>query len=415
VPANANDDPSVGAGCSLELLGSGPLANPVGGHGTLMSAPAIAATETGFLIVYREVDGSSARLTLLPIDFSGGALEAHRPRLPDRCPDSDETDGVGLTVSGNHAMIALARPPCGEPALLELLNLNPTTLEIGKFVVSRSQGNVRAFFSPARGAAARNAGNVAVYTVGDATFAGTMNPDAGIMEPVGTFGGTSGMTGAWVATSDRVLALLAAGPGGVAPTPDPDGGAPDGGELPPPEDTGPTLRLHMLPVNQPLDELVASENKPRTPIPIPGEWGSLAATGSRVIVLSDGGGPGRSVSFRAYDLNRDEPADTNGFSVDGLAKASAGDVTIQGDHVYFAVLKAGAVSLAAYRNASTTPAPLRQVSFGKEPRISGIDTIRDGYVAVAATETRVAVAWTTAKVLTENDGTGGYAVFACTP
>jgi hypothetical protein len=36
-------------------------------------------------------------------------------------------------------------------------------------------------------------------------------------------------------------------------------------------------------------------------------------------------------------------------------------------------------------------------------------------VAVAATASRIAVVWTTAKVLTNNDSTGGYAVFACTP
>jgi hypothetical protein len=35
-------------------------------------------------------------------------------------------------------------------------------------------------------------------------------------------------------------------------------------------------------------------------------------------------------------------------------------------------------------------------------------------VSVAATESRVAVAWTTAKVLGGNDPAGGYAVFGCT-
>jgi hypothetical protein len=33
---------------------------------------------------------------------------------------------------------------------------------------------------------------------------------------------------------------------------------------------------------------------------------------------------------------------------------------------------------------------------------------------VAATDTRVAVVWTTARQLNNNDHTGGYAVFACT-
>ena len=109
------------------------------------------------------------------------------------------------------------------------------------------------------------------------------------------------------------------------------------------------------------------------------------------------------------------PADSNGFSVEGVNKATAGDVAIVKDRAYFAVLKQGAVALFVYANATTTATPLRQVSFAREPRISAITNVRDGRVAVAATETRVAVVWTTAKFLQNNDTTGGYAVFACTP
>ena len=78
------------------------------------------------------------------------------------------------------------------------------------------------------------------------------------------------------------------------------------------------------------------------------------------------------------------------------------------------MLKPGQIALQVYNNASTTPVPLRNVSFRREPRISNVDTVRDGRIALAATDTRVAVAWTTAKVLNNNDHTGGYAIFACT-
>jgi len=40
--------------------------------------------------------------------------------------------------------------------------------------------------------------------------------------------------------------------------------------------------------------------------------------------------------------------------------------------------------------------------------------VRDGRIAVLATDTRVMVAWTTEESLTFNDPTGGYALFACT-
>jgi hypothetical protein len=86
-----------------------------------------------------------------------------------------------------------------------------------------------------------------------------------------------------------------------------------------------------------------------------------------------------------------------------------------GARAYFVALKPGQIALQVYGNASTPPTPLRTVSFRREPRISGVDTVRDGRVAIAATDTRVAVAWTTAKALNNNDHTGGYAIFACTP
>lgn len=425
VPANDNADPSVGAGCSLELLGSGPLANPVGGGGTLVSAPAVAATPNGFVAVYREVDpnGAGARLTILPLDSGGGAPDPIRPGLPGRCANSDENDGVGVAVNGEDGMIALARAPCGAKPALELLNFK-TTPAVGPFLVSTSPNDTRVLLSPARPVATRASGNVVVYTEGGIARIANMDATKGIVgvsradaPTLGTFGGSvSGLTDAWVAASESVLALLAAGKGAVAQPPPPGdagadgsgtGGIDAGGD-----DT--TLRLLVVPAATALTELDASTNRPRAPIVFPGSIGSIAARGSRVIVVSDGGGPGRSATFRAFDLNKDAPAVTNGFSVEGQGKVTSVDVAMHADRAYFAAMKPGAIALHVYGNASTTPTPLRDVSFAREPRISGVNTVRDGRVAVAATDTRVAVVWTTAKVLDNNDHTGGYAIFACT-
>ncbi|MBX3207168.1 MAG: hypothetical protein KF764_19125 [Labilithrix sp.] len=419
VPANDNTDPSVGAGCSLELLGAGPLVNAAGGQGTLVSAPAIAATTTGFVIVYRELDpnGASARLILLPLDASGGALAPEKPGLPDRCASSDETDGVGLVVKGESGMIALARAPCDGKAALELLNFKTTSdaapgaPALGKFLVSRSPTGVRVGLGPARASALRPQGGLVVFSEGGSGRIASMDPARGIVGPNGSFGGTSGVTDAWVAASDRVLALLAVGVGGLPPPTGGDGGA---DEDPVDPGTESALRLLMLPVNTAVESINAATSSPRAPVTFPGEWGSIAALSGRVIVLSDGSGPGRSVTYRAFDLNRDSPADTSGFSVEGSGKVTAGDVTILGNRAYFAALKQGAIGLHVYDNASTTLTPLSSVSFGREPRISAISNVRDGRVSVAATSSRVAVAWTTAKVLGGNDPAGGYAVFACT-
>jgi len=414
VPANDNSDPSVGAGCSLELLGAGPLVNSAGGQGTLMSAPAVAPTSTGFVIVYRELDpnGGGARIILLPIDSSGGALTPEKPGLPDRCGTSDETDGLGLVTKDDVGMIALARAPCGGKPALELLNFTATVdgapgITLGKFLVSTSPRDARVMLGSARASALRPSGALVAFTEGGVARVANMNPERGIVEPSGTFGGTSGIKDAWIAANDKVLALLAVGSGGP---PVGDGGADD----PIDPETDSTLRLLMLPAETALATINAADATPREPIVFPGEWASIAALAGRVIVLSDGSGPGRSVSYRAFDLNRNTPADTSGFSVEGQGRVTAGDVTIVGNRAYFAALKQGAISLHVYDNASTTLTPRRSVSFDREPRISAINTVRDGRVSVAATESRVVVAWTTAKVLGSNDPAGGYAVFACT-
>jgi hypothetical protein len=406
----------VGAQCSLELLGAGPLANPVGGGGTLVSAPAIATTPSGFVIVYREIDpnGASARVTVLPVDPAGGALDATRPLLKGRCANSEETDGIGLVTNGGDGQIVLARSACGGKPGLELLSFSskPEVTIDPKFLSSDSATAQKLSLSGGHVMATRSGGSVVVFTEDGASRIATVVKGTGVASPSGSFGASTGVTGAWVAASDKVLAVLYAGPSaGAAPVG--DGGA-EGGTGTGGDETGPSLGLIMAPSATPPSAFSAASGTPSLPITFPGQWGALAALGTRVIVVSDGGGPGRSVSYRAFDLNRTSPAETNGFSVEGAGMPTTGDVTMLEDKAYFAVLKPGSVSLHVYANASTTPTALREVIFAKEPRIPSVVTVRDGRVAVAATSSRVAVAWTTAKVLTNNDSTGGYAVFACT-
>ena len=149
----------------------------------------------------------------------------------------------------------------------------------------------------------------------------------------------------------------------------------------------------------------------------PGRWGAVAVAGSRVVVVSDGASPGRSVAYRTFDADRPPTAEPGGFPVvGGTGLVTSADVALLDDKAYFAVVKPGGVSLHVFASASTTPRPLREVQFATQPRIPSVTTVREtGRVAVAATSTRVAVAWTTAKALTDGDPSGGYAVFACTP
>ena len=423
VPASDNQDPSVGTQCSLELLGAGPLALSLGA-GSSLSAPAISSTPSGFVIAYKEIDssGAAARITVLPIDPAGGALSPGTAALKGRCA-TDETDGVGLVLNAADGKLILARSACGSKPALEVLSFKTTPeVTINQAFLPAESSTVQRFaLSNAHVIAAQSGSgsgsNVVVYTEDGAAKIASILPGAAIdLKAAGTFGGTTGMTGAWVATSDKVLALLAAGPPQSAPVIDAgldgsgEGGGGGGGG-----DATPTLSLLMVPPGTAASAFDASSGQPRARLTFPGLWGAVAALGSRVIVVSDGGGP-RSVSYRTFDLDRTSSTDSNGFSVEGGGVVTTADVTMIDNKAYFAALKPGGVSLHVFANAATTPIPLREIAFAKEPRIPSVAGVRDsGRVAVAATSSRVAVAWTTAKTLTNNDSTGGYAVFACTP
>jgi hypothetical protein len=426
-PANDNSNPRVGAQCSLELLGAGPLVNPLAGNGTLMSAPAIAATSTGFVIAYRQVDasGTSARLMIMPIDDAGGALTTSTPGLPSRCEGTDETDGLGLIVDGTDAKITLARPACGAKPALELLNFKTTSdadpgkIVLGSFLISSSTTATTVALAPARPATSRPGGDLVVYNEGGTARIANVDPEKGIVGPYGSFGGTTGIKNAWVAANDKVLALLAAAPGRAVVNLDAganDAGDAEAGVVTQPRTTADTeLRLLVVPAGTAVDSIDAAKNTPRAPIELSGSWGSLATLGGRVIVLSDGYGSTGTASIRSYDLGNDSPSDTNDFALpDENHGILSGDVAALGNRAFFVALQEKTITLRAYDNATTTLTQLRDVSFANVPRISAIDTIRDGRVAVAVTKSRVAVAWTTATVLGKYDSAGGYAVFACT-
>ncbi len=421
VPGNDLSDPAIGADCSLDLLGAGPLGDPIGTGAILVSAPAVVPTASGFLIGYRQFDpsGGQAFGSFVLVDNSGGARAAPLHALSARCSSSDENDAMSMAFSSdnNAGLAVLSRAACNtNPSGTDQLLIDGTGM-VG-LTGFDGLGESRRLLSNAHALAYDAKGNHFLLAFTQDKEAEIVFANGNKLEP-GTpikFGGQGPKTGAWVVVSDSVRAFLAAGTGGDLPLPA-DGGTDSG---PPTLDAGTggsTLRLQVISASSDPSTLTA------TPVQstFPGTWGSIAATGGLVVVASDGTNPTKQVTFRVFDAAgiSAAPRGTE-IVVDGPGKIAYADVAISPDRdrLLFAIEKASpptgsTIVLRAFTQATTTPVPKSPVFLSKDARIPTLGALRDGNIAVAATDTRVAVAWTTGKNLTDKDTVGGYALFAC--
>lgn len=400
VPPTTPDDPSVGADCSLTLMGAGPLGNPLAQE-TQVGSPAVVPTATGFLIAYREFEPLSGigRLTLYPVDVGGAALPAHTETLAGRCPGADETDAVGLAVSNDKGLGVLARSPCMSKSGYDLWGVT-TSADVSGYNVDNAANGATLALSPAKAVAALPSGNWLVGVRVDGTSL-LQTTDGKVASKANDKIGAAGDKGIWVTTTSSLVAVLAAGPSKAAV---PEGGLPEGGL------GGNVLRLTVAPASTALGSLPAATE-------LSGSWGSLAALGNRVVVVSDGGAStGKPVAYTAFDLvgNSAQKKVEDGFNTDSLRGPPIwADVALAKDFMFVAVEQPGAISLTAFDHATTVPVLKRTLSFGDDPRLPSLKAVRDGRIAVAASDTRVAVVWASGTTLDPNDPVGGYAVFAC--
>jgi hypothetical protein len=382
------DSSVLGAGCSLALVGAGPLEDPFVPGGTSVSPPAIAATPSGFLIAYREfADGQGGRLTLLPINPSGGVGAPVQQSLDGTCTP---TDGVGLAFSGTKGLVAISTPSCGgTTGALSLMSVNAAGHVSG---TSSSAGNVT--LGQAHALAATPASLLLAYTdqATHATSVATVKNAAIAMSPVpARFGGLAAETEGLIIAADLGAGFLATGTA-----------SPDAGMTP---DAAATFATEAA------DAAVS-------PVPagylFPGAWASAGGVGSRIIVATSDPMPGQSIVWYAFDIGSVGPIMSASFGLASKAPVAFADVALHQDHAFFAAQAGHSISLFVFDNASTVPVMLREVPFASLPMIP-VGALQNGLVAVAASDTRVAVVWATESTLEPNDAVGGYAVFACTP
>ncbi len=395
VPAVNSGDLSAGRGCSMRLVGAGPLGAPFSDD-VVISPPSIVATNDGFLIAYREYlpQTGQAKLSIVPVDEGGGIRTLHEYALPDRCAGLEEKDGVALSYSKSDAkgLLAVGRRPCpGTVGGLDLFAIEKDGSASKSSFTESPSGTI----TLSAHALAPASASKYVIAFGFDAYARIAEIDATKLTFASSSSATvfaTAATSAFVARSTSALALLAALPASAA----------DGG-------TDSRIALTFANAATTFDKL------PK-PVTNTGKFGSLALQDGRLFVVRQSVIPGRAAEYDAYDLGSTTAVATDSISTTiATGETEAIDVALAQNRAFFAVGQPKSVTVLVYDHATTHPTYLREVHLPSDPRIpTFVGQFRDGGVAITATDSRVAVTWTTGKTLQKNDVLGGYAVFACT-
>ena len=402
VPPTDNGYPTIGAGCTLELVGSGPLPNALGAPQAIdqvVSHPAIAATPNGFLIAYRETVPSAliSRLTLFPVDKGAGGGTPQQTVLEHCGP---LRDGVGIAFHGDDGLVVAAKPcKVTQNPGFQIFSVDATgaTKTNGFSLlqckncaddtpISMGRSHTVAWSDPL------NAFLFAYVQEGQSQII-VRNGD-----PLPQKFGSGADLESQLISQGSLLGLLATSKLSTA----------DGGTVP---DAGAPNRLA---VNLVSATQLSSIAPPSTLV---GTWGSSTVLGNRIFVVTDGND--KKLTLRGYEpkVNTPEqlalPVNDSEISESTLGEPVFADITgfdYGTTKRLFIVTQRtgnGGTSLLAIDNASTTPVRIREVP------VPGASAAADGRVAVAASDSRVGVVWMSRTDLTSNDRLGGYAIFAC--
>jgi hypothetical protein len=414
ISSSDGTNPTIGSGCTLQMIGAGPLGGRILDGDTLadenIGAPAVTATSTGFLIAYREMATQlgRARVRTLAIDPGGGTKGATGKDIP-RCTGDDEKDGLGLALAGDVGLLGFSRHQCmGGTAGVDYIALDSNG-SVGGYaaVFDMSNPDRTVEFSYGKTIApspTKGLYNVAYLQNGDAIFAQTQLGALAVKPSENTtrkklFETAGPYTEAHVASSDKVLAFLSRS-ASAAPPPE-EGGVSEGGS------SGSAATLHL--------QVVAANTTPITfgsqaATDIPAIWGAIAASSNQVAVLTPG--VEQPLMLRVYNQTRTLLAQAEIVTISPDPYIS-GDIAFVDGRVLIAAARPGSISLLAFTHGGDAGGLLPEVLLEQDPRVPDLRAYRDGHVAIAATSTRALIAWTTATSLTGSDPTGGYALFAC--
>ncbi len=394
-------------GCALEVVGAGPLDAMVQ-TGVTVSRPAIAAVNDGFVIAYNQFSGDRYRITTMKVGLQGSPVEANETTaspfngydFPGACADDAKTEGLGLSfdapTSPTGLLIAPRWPSCtGSASLLSIFPTLPDAhFQSGEaktpLVNTLTKGHVLSNRS-------LSAGGYFTSVIDEQAYLQVLSA-AGPSSSTQPVGGPPPHARSWIAATSEALAVLVQSAGD-------ESAAADGGVAP----TGPELRLELARRDN-VQALTMQDAK------LPGRFGALAMKGARVVVLSSGGLEA-PVDYNLLNVG-DTAFKTGSLVVGDTGQALAADVAVSGDRMIIASMSTGGVSVTAFDHFSGEPVLLKQKVLARDARVKpfmgGVfDSLRDGYVSVAAEGARVAVVWMNGQRIAPGEDVGGWAVLGC--
>jgi hypothetical protein len=420
---------TTGANCSLALLGTSPLTPQVFGSDQqptyVATSPAITAVKSGFIAAYAEFDAQKIPTTSLLsaqyIGLSGGAGPVATAILKQRCVDSPQKDGIAIVTNGTNVVTGLSETQCtpdkkfvGAMSLVRFAvdETNPAAPVIAKGVLGGSFTLATAPAGEVIGMGPRflatKVGTNDYWVAELRDRVPSLWQTTAINYPprpeVGRIGtATTGAYANVVASAEAVLVaaintdnnanLLSVNL--IEPA-----RLPAGGMTPPPE-----LAVNLLKT------------------PTSAGWVSSAIAGKRGYVVHNGSSSNQVV-VRGFELGvagESVPPITLLISK-GRGETDApvryADIAIAGSRLFVVSGLTGDVVLTVIDLQSTNGAPIasgvRSV-FLSDLRPQVVKSVREGRVAIAATDTRVGLVWLTGTTISRQEPLGSYAVFACEP
>jgi len=332
------------------------------------------------------------RVTLLPLNEGGGALPPKQATVDGYCPDATSLDPVGLTMDATGGLLVLTRPPCNGKSGVELLPLDATGVIKGRNQYFNGSAPTIALSQHAT-ALATTKGRALLALRASGTSVMLSTDSTNVIPQVTTPFGLGTDAAVRTARGATVLGVEVEGPGTA------------GGDAGPP--AGNAARVYVVGTTADPTKLGVAVDE------VPAVQTAFAAGGARAFLVYDTTGKGQELGFRGYELGKPPPVAEGTFSPPSDGAIAAMDAAATKDRLFVATLQGGAISVSVIEGASSAaPSFARRVEFAKDGRIPG--TAHDGPVSIFATDTRVVVVWAARKgALTQNDATGGYAIFAC--